>query len=160
MMLLNSFNQDIQYQMLASLVKRNTSDDLDDAKDKVVSFAESFKHWDTCMDNTGCKVIAIVGIILAVIVAFTLLTWIFRIVLCGAQQACWCCNQCAHCCQSRSDPRARATPAPNNAYAIPNHQPYYSGPPAPPDDRFRRSYNRFKGDDIEMGTVGGYKQNY
>lgn len=26
----------------------------------------AFKHWDTCMANTGCKVIAIIGIILAV----------------------------------------------------------------------------------------------
>ncbi|QLG70356.1 hypothetical protein HG535_0A02950 [Zygotorulaspora mrakii] len=64
--------------------------------DNVVSTANSFKHWDTCMNNTACKVIAIVGICLAAITAIWLigaLLTCFRQGVTGIGQfCCWCCR--------------------------------------------------------------------
>lgn len=62
----------------------------------IESTAESFKSWDTCMDNNACKIIAIVGISLASIIVLwlvgALLTCI-RVGITGISQfCCWCCN--------------------------------------------------------------------
>lgn len=64
--------------------------------DGVDSTAKSFKSWDTCMDNTACKVIAIVGICLAAITVIWLigaLLTCFRQGVTGIGQFfCWCCR--------------------------------------------------------------------
>lgn len=66
----------------------------------VESTAESFKSWDTCMDDKACKIIAIVGIVVASIVAIWLigaLLTCFRQGVSGIGEfCCWCCN-----CNSR-----------------------------------------------------------
>lgn len=64
--------------------------------ENVQSTAKSFKSWDTCMNNKACKIIAIVGIVLAAIVAL----WLIGAVLTCFRQGvtgiggffCWCCN--------------------------------------------------------------------
>ncbi|CCE90468.1 Pin2p TDEL_0B03390 [Torulaspora delbrueckii] len=62
----------------------------------VESTAKSFKSWNTCMDNKACKIIAIVGIVLAAITAI----WLIGALLTCFRQGvtgiggfvCWCCN--------------------------------------------------------------------
>ncbi|KAK9325322.1 hypothetical protein V1517DRAFT_314600 [Lipomyces orientalis] len=150
---------DITYEMLLS--KR---DDNNDPIDKTISFAKSFRSWDTCMDNLGCKIIAIVGIVLAVILVFTIITWIIRIIWCGAEAGCWLCGKCCSCCSSDSGRRGKPSV---NVYNIPQQQPYYMGPPAPPQQQglppmptygnVRKSYQPLKDDEIEMGRVSNNK---
>ncbi|CAI4051532.1 Pin2p SKDI_15G2540 [Saccharomyces kudriavzevii IFO 1802] len=64
--------------------------------DGVVSTGKSFRSWDTCMDNKACKIIAIVGIVLASIVAIWLIGGLltcFRQGVTGMGQfVCWCCR--------------------------------------------------------------------
>ncbi|KAK9370401.1 hypothetical protein V1509DRAFT_617661 [Lipomyces kononenkoae] len=140
---------DIEYEMLLS--RR-------DIIDQTVSFGESFKSWNTCMANLGCKIIAIVGIVLAVILVFTILTWIIRIIWCGAEATCWLCGACCSCCTGgRRNDKSQV-----NVYNIPQQQPYYMGPPAPPQQglppmpaygNVRKSYQPLKDQEIEMGRV-------
>ncbi|EJS41711.1 pin2p [Saccharomyces arboricola H-6] len=64
--------------------------------DGVVSTGKSFKSWDTCMDNKACKIIAIVGIVLASILVIWLIGGLltcFRQGVTGIGQfVCWCCR--------------------------------------------------------------------
>ncbi|CAI4036409.1 hypothetical protein SMKI_15G2530 [Saccharomyces mikatae IFO 1815] len=64
--------------------------------DGVVSTGKSFRTWDTCMDNKACKIIAIVGIVLASIVVIWLIGGLltcFRQGVTGIGQfVCWCCR--------------------------------------------------------------------
>ena len=64
--------------------------------DSVVSTGKSFRSWDTCMDNKACKIIAIVGIVLASILVIWLvggLLTCFRQGVTGIGQfVCWCCR--------------------------------------------------------------------
>ncbi|KAK9476019.1 hypothetical protein V1514DRAFT_354711 [Lipomyces japonicus] len=146
---------DIAREMLLSKRDDSTSDDL---YHKAISFGESFKSWNTCMANLGCKIIAIVGIVLAAILAFTIITWVIRIIWCGAEASCWLCGKCCTCCAGDSDSRNRRS-APVNIYNIPQQQPYYAGPPAnnhglPPMPSARQSnYRPLKDEEIEMGRL-------
>ncbi|KAM3163616.1 PIN2-like protein [Lachancea thermotolerans] len=58
--------------------------------------AESFKSWDSCMDNRACKIIAIVGIVIASIVAVWIVGSLLRCFKYGAsgicEFCCWCCG--------------------------------------------------------------------
>ncbi|EGV65890.1 hypothetical protein CANTEDRAFT_102462 [Yamadazyma tenuis ATCC 10573] len=76
----------------AKLLSRDISGD-------VTSTAKSFKSWDTCMDNTACKVIAIVGIVLASLVVMWAISTVIRCVCLGFSclEALFCC-----CCRSTS----------------------------------------------------------
>lgn len=64
--------------------------------ENVQNTAKSFKSWSTCMNDKPCKIIAIVGIALASIVAL----WIIGAILTCFRQGvtgiggffCWCCN--------------------------------------------------------------------
>ncbi|CAI2023480.1 hypothetical protein SEUBUCD646_0H01520 [Saccharomyces eubayanus] len=64
--------------------------------DGVVSTSKSFRSWDTCMDNKACKIIAIVGIVLASILVIWLIGGLltcFRQGVTGIGQfVCWCCH--------------------------------------------------------------------
>ncbi|KAH3672423.1 hypothetical protein WICMUC_004259 [Wickerhamomyces mucosus] len=70
----------------------------------LTSTAESFKHWNTCMDNKVCKIVAIVGIVLAAIVVISLIGVLLRLVCCGAkgflELCCCCCSCCANVAES------------------------------------------------------------
>lgn len=88
--------------------------------------AKSFKSWDTCMDNKACKIIAIVGIVLAVIVG----VWIVgSLLLCfkyGASGICEFCCWC--CCSDRRRERAAARQQQQNQH----QQHFMGGAGAPP----------------------------
>lgn len=64
--------------------------------DGVVSTGKSFRSWDTCMDNKACKIIVIVGIVLACILVIWLIGGLltcFRQGVTGIGQfICWCCR--------------------------------------------------------------------
>lgn len=70
-----------------------------DFGDSVVSTAQSFKSWDTCMDNKVCKIVAIVGIVLAGLVVLWAISTIIRCACLGLTclEALCCC-----CCRSAS----------------------------------------------------------
>lgn len=94
----------------------------------VRSTAESFKSWDTCMDNTTCKIVAIVGIVLACIVAISILTTLFRCCCLGLS-----CVQAICCCCSRGNrrPQPRQMQDPfHNANMYPRSQPMAQAQPA------------------------------
>lgn len=61
----------------------------------VKNTAQSFKSWDTCMDNKACKIIAIVGIVLASIFAIYLIGGVLYFFKSGVTNIteffCWCC---------------------------------------------------------------------
>ncbi|KAK9449009.1 uncharacterized protein V1518DRAFT_416931 [Limtongia smithiae] len=147
---------DIRSAMESSLLYKR--ENASDVTDKVVSFAQSFKSWSTCMDNTGCKVIAIVGIVLAVILVFSIVTWIIRIIWCGASAACWiCCKCCSAATRDRDQQNYRSS--------YPQQQPYY--PPQPPVmspyQGTTANYRQLNDDEIEMGRMGpspAYKREY
>lgn len=64
----------------------------------IKSTAESFRTWNTCMDNQVCKIIAIVGIALASIILIWLIGSLLRCFQTGvsgiADFCCWCCCCC------------------------------------------------------------------
>lgn len=64
--------------------------------ENVESTAKSFKSWNTCMNDKACKIIAIVGIALASIVAIWLIGGILTCFRQGVTGIggffCWCCN--------------------------------------------------------------------
>ncbi|EDO15234.1 hypothetical protein Kpol_1029p7 [Vanderwaltozyma polyspora DSM 70294] len=82
----------------------------------VTSTADSFKSWDTCMDNKVCKIIAIVGIALASVVVLWLIggfLTMFRQGVTGIGQFfCWCC----HCGGGSTNGNSNYPPPANDNY--------------------------------------------
>ncbi|CDR44027.1 CYFA0S13e01882g1_1 [Cyberlindnera fabianii] len=91
----------------------------------VVSTAKSFKSWDTCMDNTACKIIAIVGIVLAAIVIIWILGGILRCLCWGVSGICQALCCCCLCCRGDDNRRREFNDAPsgNNPFDNPNMYP-------------------------------------
>lgn len=81
--------------------------------DKVTSTADSFKSWDTCMDNKTCKIVAIVGIVLASLVVIGLLSTVLRCMCCGVTslvELCCCCCQMGSRREQPPPPRVQQNP--------------------------------------------------
>lgn len=68
-----------------------------DFGDNVKSTADSFKSWDTCMDNKTCKIVAIVGIVLAGLVVLWAISTIIQCLCMGVS-----CLEALCCCCCRS----------------------------------------------------------
>lgn len=81
----------------------------DDFGDRVVSTAQAFRSWDTCMDNRVCKIIAIVGITLGGLVALWILSSIMNCIFCGFTSVCR-----AMTCGCCGAPRQKQGPAYRN----------------------------------------------
>lgn len=64
-----------------------------DVFDGAKNTADSFKSWDTCMDNSVCKGVLIALIVVAALLCIWILTSVFRCLFYGAActQACCCC---------------------------------------------------------------------
>lgn len=106
------------------------------------STAKSFRSWDTCMDNKACKIIAIVGIVLASIVVIWIVGSLLRCFKEGASGIaeffCWCC--CSNKSKRRDMMPQQHMPANNPPTVIyqPIQQPqtaYYRGTDAYYDER-------------------------
>lgn len=89
-----------------------------DVFDSATSTAESFKSWDTCMDNKTCKIVAIVGIVLAVLVALWILTTVFRCCFYGfsCMEACCSCFTC--CCRNNKQQQVQQIPVYTNTEKV------------------------------------------
>ncbi|KAH3674667.1 hypothetical protein WICPIJ_009509 [Wickerhamomyces pijperi] len=110
-------------------------------RSEIVSTAESFKSWNTCMDNKTCKIVAIVGIVVASIVLFGFIGFLIRCFCCGVQGIgeilCCCCSCCGaaerHHQEKREPPKSAYDnpfmyPPPSQQYN-PNYQPHMNYAP-------------------------------
>ncbi|KAF8000900.1 hypothetical protein HF325_004689 [Metschnikowia pulcherrima] len=122
----------------------------------IKSTAESFKSWDTCMDNKTCKIVAIVGIALGGVFVLWILATLIQCMCMGVS-----CLSALCCCCCRGAHQNRYVEPPqqpyNNANMYPAHQPIrqmeQTYQPAP---QYSGNYenNRYKRDDFEYT---GYK---
>lgn len=101
----------------SKLLGRSISDD-------VTSTADAFKSWNTCMDNKTCKIIAIVGIVLASLICIWILSTLIQCICLGKtclESLCMCCCRPAN--RQRvveqqvpyANPNMYPTPAPHYA---------------------------------------------
>lgn len=111
--------------------------------DGVIDTGKSFKSWDTCMHNKACKIIAIVGIVIASIVAVWLIGGLLSCFTRGVsgigEFCCWCCNLCN---KNPNEPNGYGN---QNFNTVPNGK--FVG--SPPDVVYQpihmpeRAYNKF-----------------
>ncbi|KAK6199317.1 uncharacterized protein RJT21DRAFT_45909 [Scheffersomyces amazonensis] len=89
----------------------------------VKSTAQSFRHWDTCMANRTCKIVAIVGICLASLFVLWMLMTFIQCLCMGATciEALCCC-----CCRNSNRP----------VYSAPPQQPQYNPNMYPPNHHY------------------------
>lgn len=94
----------------------------------VTSTADSFKSWDTCMDNKTCKIVAIVGIVLAALVCIWILSTVIQCICLGKT----CLESLCMCCCRPARHQQIVEPHPyNNPNMYGTLAPYYaSQPPA------------------------------
>ena len=123
----------------------------------VGSTVKSAKHWDTCMANKACKIIAIVFIAIAGLIVFWLLGSFFRCLRTGCEGwysfFCWPC-QCGNnrrSIQQQQQPMAPppqyvATPQPQWNSNLAGQGNYYT------NDRNRNDYGRVFEEDLELET--------
>ncbi|EMG48453.1 PIN2 [PSI+] induction protein 2 [Candida maltosa Xu316] len=146
--------------------KRDILDGASNAANRATSFADSFKSYDTCMANTGCKVIFIVGCVLGGLIVIWILSTLFQCCFFGAKcvEACCCC-----CC--RDKPQNVYYEKPPQTFVNPNMYPprydqrYAYQPQPPPVSAYpahnepsasEYSYTRHEGG---YEPVGGYSHN-
>lgn len=100
------------------IVTRGISDD-------VTSTAHSFKSWDSCMANKPCKIIAIVGIVLACLFAFWMISTLIRCCCMGISclEALCCC-----CCRPAGSQRYVEKQTPVSPFENPNMYPPTQAP--------------------------------
>ncbi|XBW35226.1 hypothetical protein QEN19_000789 [Hanseniaspora menglaensis] len=133
----------------ATLTKRGLTSD-------VSSTVKSAKHWDTCMANRPCKIIAIVFIVIGGILAFWLIGSILRCLKTGCEGwisfCCWPCQNKSHSSRQQQLP-----PPIQPQYTIPQHQqqwnsngagrnPYYA------NENNQNDYGRVYEDQLELET--------
>ncbi|CAB4254224.1 similar to Saccharomyces cerevisiae YOR104W PIN2 Protein that induces appearance of [PIN+] prion when overproduced [Maudiozyma barnettii] len=101
-----------------------------DFTDDLKNTGKSFKNWNSCMNDKACKIIAIVGIVLAVIVGLWLIGGLltcFRQGVTGiAEFCCWCCHWNDN--RNNNNPNMMMN---NNGYAppgMPNNNGYQPAP--------------------------------
>ncbi|KAK7528486.1 uncharacterized protein IWZ02DRAFT_12725 [Phyllosticta citriasiana] len=87
----------------------------------------SFSSWDKCMAKTYCKWPVIVVIVVASLIALSLLWCCFRCLCCGAQCCCGCFRCCNACCPSPRKGHRRVESPPPQAFPV--NQPYQAHPP-------------------------------
>ncbi|ODQ82695.1 hypothetical protein BABINDRAFT_159222 [Babjeviella inositovora NRRL Y-12698] len=92
----------------------------------VVSTADSFKSWDTCMGNKTCKIIVIVLIVIGALLVLWVVSTLLRCLCCGVA----CLEACCFCCCRRTTPRGMESL--NLAFNNPNMYPTMYQPAAQP----------------------------
>ncbi|GMM42381.1 hypothetical protein FOG50_01508 [Hanseniaspora uvarum] len=110
---------------------------------------DSAKHWNTCMANKPCKIIAIILIVICAIVVFWLLGSLLKVLRSGCEGfygvCCWPCSMNSN----RSPSNTHTT------YVQPQQQPpvYYQQQPQPVYTSNRNDYNRVFEDDYQMEST-------
>lgn len=126
-----------------------------DFKSDVKNTAHAFKSWDTCRANKTCRIVAIVGFILAILLALWILSTLIRCICMGfscVEALCCCCCRSAH----------------KNRYMEPAQQPQYNSNmyPAPQMRQMDQSYQPVSTQVQDMNyrpygqqpnDLGGYK---
>lgn len=130
--------QSLTRSLTQSLSQSFTSLDKRDLAEKAKSTADAFKNWDSCMGNTFCKIVAIVGICLGGLLVLWVLVALVRCCCCGVTTFAACCAICSCCACCCNDNTQRTLSqgnysAANNANMYPQNQPYrgYNYQPEP-----------------------------
>lgn len=132
------------------ILKPISNDLITKRENSVTTTYNSAKHWNTCMANKPCKIIAIILIVLCAIIVFWLLGSLLKALRSGCEGIygffCWPCSM-------------RSNRAPVNAqpqYVQPQYvqQPnYYQQPQQPAYTQNRNDYNRVFEDDYQMEST-------
>lgn len=111
----------------------------------------SAKHWNTCMANKPCKIIAIIFIVIGGILVFWLLGSIFSCLRTGCEG--WVSFFCWPCEASRN---SRSQQQPATQYIVPQQQQWNSNSGGQgnyyTNDRDRNDYGRVFEEDLELET--------
>lgn len=94
----------------------------------VKSTADSFKNWNTCMDNKTCKIVAIVLIVVASLIVLWLVMAVVSCCCMGLKIGEGCCFCFTCCCRSRQAKPIYVQQQQPNVYNNPN---MYAPTPAP-----------------------------
>lgn len=138
----------------SKLIARSVGSDFSSASN-VVSTADSFKSWGTCMDNSTCKIVAIVLIVVAALLVLWVLMAVISCCCMGKQIVEGCCFCFTCCCPG---PRAKPVPVQYvekpSVYNNPNMYPQqpvfqYQNPPTPA--HFANQQRQYE------GTYNGYQ---
>lgn len=129
------------------------------SKRDLTDTAKSFKSWDTCMDNTVCKIVAIVGIVLCCLICLWILIAIIRCCCAGISTLSACCFCCCSDRHHSMDPPQFVNHHHQPIYNPPAYQPSYardaSPPPPPPSSAPGVGAQRYN-NDYDYGYVGNY----
>ena len=147
--------------------------------DEIKSAPQAFSSWNSCMAKSYCKYPAIIGIIIAVLIAVSIIWCCVRCCCCGLSCCCGCFSCFGRCCpSSRERKRSKYTESPSDyrqpnpymGYVPPSIPPPYQGPntatfdmpgnkmngdalPAMPTWRDGKLEESSRGD-VEMGNLG------
>lgn len=120
--------------------------------DGITHTAKSFKNWDSCMADKPCKIIAIVGIVLASILGI----WLVGSLLTCLRQGfsgiggfiCWCChsgNSGSGSGGSQPGQQYAAQPAVNHHYGYGGQPPNVVYQPVEPAGYYQRAGAKYQG---------------
>ena len=107
------------------------------AIEEIKSAPQTFSSWDNCMKESYCKYPAIIGIIIGVLIAVSIVWCCVRCCCCGLSCCCGCFSCFNRCCPSGrgrerskyADPPADyREPNPYMGYIPPSNPPAYHGP--------------------------------
>jgi hypothetical protein len=107
--------------------------------DEIKSAPQTFSSWDSCMQKNYCKLPAIIGIVIGVLVAASIIWCCVRCCCCGMSCCCGCFSCFNRCCPSGrgrkqktkyAEPPPAGYPLPNPymGYIPPTNPPTYQGP--------------------------------
>lgn len=92
-------------------------------KRDITDTAKSFKSWDSCQQNTVCKIVSIVGLVILGLIALWVVIGVIRCCCSGISTLAACC----FCCCSD---RHRSMEPPQFVGNQHHHQPLYNPPPS------------------------------
>lgn len=106
---------------------------MSNAINEIKSAPQTFSSWDSCMSKAYCKWPAIIGIIIAVLIAISIIWCCVRCCCCGMSCCCGCFSCFGRCCPSgRGRKRSKYDDAPPQDYRQPNPYMGYIPPSNPP----------------------------
>lgn len=102
------------------------------AEEKLKNARQTFSSWDNCMKQSYCKYPAIIGIIIAVLIAVSIIWCCVRCCCCGLSCCCGCFSCFNSCCPSGRGKKRRQPADPPADYRQPNPYMGYIPPSNPP----------------------------
>jgi hypothetical protein len=100
---------------------------------EIKSAPQTFSSWDSCMQKSYCKLPAIIGIVIAVLITVSIIWCCVRCCCCGLSCCCGCFSCFNRCCPGgRERKRSKYADAPPTGYPQPNPYMGYVPPSNPP----------------------------